>query len=325
VKKLHVSSIQNLEDMKNYIQQFDLGEEGVIIKPNWTTGDYGFYTDAKLLDLVLSSIKGKKYIIESYMYGRCDGSIEINSDNGRDHWDYLKEQDAIYLKKTGLLEVLQKHNAEYINISEEFWSGRCVKAETIKLLVEKRFAPICHQEFYGVIPQKLFEKRHLPMISLAKIKYNVPKVSNFATLSMKNMFGLIPLPNREKYHGADFDKGLSRSIVNILTVYAALFRLIGINEGVYHMSVTREPGKNTRKMIWTEYDVIENQGIILGSEDLVTLDGVTNIMIGLDPENRSVLKIGEEVFGRWDRKEAECITEAFKQVFMPYLQIEELK
>jgi uncharacterized protein (DUF362 family) len=319
VKKLFVSSIKSLEDMKKYIQQFELGEEGVIIKPNWTTGDYGFYTDAKLLDLVLSSIKGKKYIIESYMYGRCDGSIKINSENGRDHWAYLKEQDDLYLKKTGLLEVLQKHDAEYINISEEYWSGRCVKADTIKSLVEKKFAPIYHQEFYEAIPQKLFEKRHLPMISLAKIKYNVPRVSNFATLSMKNMFGLIPLANREKYHGADFDKGLSRSIVNILTVYAALFRLIGINEGIYHMSVTRESGKNTRQMIWTEYDVIENKGIILGSEELVTLDGVTNLMIGLEPESRSVLRIGEEVFGRWRREAVDCIPEAFKEVFTPYL------
>lgn len=319
MKKVYVSAIKTPEDMNNYIQQFDLGEEGVIIKPNWTTGDYGFHTDAKLLDLVLSSIKGKKYIIESYMYGRCDGSIKINSENGRDHWDYLKEQDAIYLKRTGLLEVLQKHDAQYINITEEYWSGRCVKAEEIKALVEKRFSHISHPEFYGTVPKKLFEKRHLPMISLAKIKYNVPKVSNFSTLSMKNMFGLIPLPNREKYHGADFDTGLSRSITNILTVYASLFRLIGINEGIYHMSVTREPGKNTRRMIWTEYDVIENQGIILGSEDLVTLDGITNLMIGLDPESRSILKIGEEVFGRWDRKAAECIPESFKHVFTPYL------
>ncbi|HEX2926408.1 MAG TPA: DUF362 domain-containing protein [Ruminiclostridium sp.] len=305
--------------MEKYIKQFELGEEGVIIKPNWTTGDYGFYTDARILDMVLSCIKGKKYIIESYMYGRCDGSIKINSDNGREHWNYLKEQDAIYLNKTGLLEVLQKHNAEYINISEEYWSGRCMETEKIRSIVEERFPSIYHQEFYGTIPQKLFKIRHLPLISLAKIKYNVPKVSNFSTLSMKNMFGLIPLPNRERYHGADFDRGLSRSIVNILTVYAALFRLVGINEGIYQMSVTREPGNNTRKMIWTEYDVIENQGIILGSEDLVTLDGVTNHMLGLDPEARSVLKIGEEVFGRWERKAQECVPESFKQVFEQFL------
>ncbi|PYG87950.1 uncharacterized protein DUF362 [Ruminiclostridium sufflavum DSM 19573] len=269
--------------------------------------------------MVLSCIKGEKYIIESYMYGRCDGSIKINSENGREHWDYLKEQDAVYLKKTGLAEVLQKHDAQYINISEEYWSGRCVETEKIKALVEKKFSPLYHQEFYGFIPQRLFEKRHLPMISLAKIKYNVPRVSNFSTLSMKNMFGLIPLPNREKYHGADFEKGLSRSIVNILTVYAAIFKIIGINEGLFQMSVTREPGKNTRKMIWTEYDVIENQGMILGAEDLVTLDGVTNHMIGLDPESRSILKIGEEVFGRWERKEKERIPEAFKQVFAQFL------
>ena len=50
----------------------------------------------------------------------------------------------------------------------------------------------------------------------------------------------------------------------------------------------------------SDKDVIENTGLILGSEDLVTLDAVTNKMVDIDPETRSILKIGEEVFGQWD-------------------------
>jgi hypothetical protein len=120
---------------------------------------------------------------------------------------------------------------------------------------------------------------------------------------------LIPVPNREYYHGSDFDMGLSRSIVDIVTIYKALFRVVGICEGIYHIPLTREEGKNKYKMIWTDYDVIENAGLILGSEELVTLEAYINKLIGLDPDKRSILKIGEEVFGKWDRDELKYISE----------------
>ena len=48
---------------------------------------------------------------------------------------------------------------------------------------------------------------------------------------------------------------------------------------------------------------------------LVTLDAVTNKMIGIDPETRSILKIGEEVFGQWDRNELNIISSAMYNIF----------
>lgn len=303
MRKVIESSIQNAEDMKYFISHFDLGTDGVIIKPNWTSGDYGFYTDAESLEPLLAAVEGKKYIVESYMYGRTDGSIKIDGTNGLENWEWLKEQDQKFLKDSGIGALLKKYDVEYINITEEFWSGRVVPRDIIQEIVEGKYKGIHHTELYGMIPKKLFDIRNLPMISYAKIKYNVPTVSIFATLSMKNMFGLIPIPNREFYHGSDFDMGLSRSIVDVDTIYKALFKVIGICEGIFHIPVTREEGKNPYKMLWTDYDVIENLGVIYGSEDLVTLDAYVNKLVGLDPEKRSIFKIGEEVFGTWDREE----------------------
>lgn len=316
MRKVYEAMINKQEDMNIFLDNFNFGSEGVIIKPNWTSGDYGFYTDVESLEPLLAAIKGKKYIVESYMYGRTDGTIKIDSKNGFENWAWLKTQDQKFLNESGMGELLKKYDAEYINITEEYWSGRVVKADAVQQIVENKYKPIHHKELYGMIPEKLFKLRNLPMISYAKIKYNVPTISIFATLSMKNLFGLIPIPNREYYHGSDFDMGLSRSIVDIDAIYKALFRVVGICEGIYHVPVTREEGKNKYKMLWTEYDVIENLGVIFGSEDLVTLDAFINQLVGIDPEKRSILKIGEEVFGPWDREELGYLTDTLIGLFI---------
>lgn len=315
MRKVIDTMIKDSNDMTAFLNRFNLGSEGVVIKPNWTSGDYGFYTDVESLEPLLDAIEGKKYIVESYMYGRTDNSIKINAANALENWEWLKEQDQKFLEKSGMGKLLQKYDAEYINITEEWWSGRAVDAGVIKNIVESRYKAIKHRELYGMVPEKLFKLRNLPLISYAKIKYTLPSVSNFSSLSMKNLFGLIPVPNRELYHGSDMETGLSRSIVDIMTIYKALFRVVGVCEGIYHIPVTREEGKNQYKMIWTEYDVIENLGIVLGSEDLVTLDAYVNSLIGLDNDKRSILKIGEEVFGIWDRDELKTITEDRRATF----------
>ncbi|TVQ36285.1 MAG: DUF362 domain-containing protein [Spirochaetaceae bacterium] len=301
--------------MERFLSEFDLLESDVVIKPNWTSADYGFYTDAQALELLLSCVNGRKYVVEGYMFGRTDGSIEINAANGRANWDWLREQDRRFLESTGMGELLAKYDVEYINVTEEWWSGRCVPESQIREIVETRLKPIAHQELYGAIPSKLFALRRLPLVSYSKFKYVVPEVSNFSSFSMKNMFGLIPVPNREHYHGADFDVGLSRSIVDIVSIYKALFTVIGLVEGVYHIPVTRPEGQNKYRMIWTEYDVIENVGLMLGSRDLLTLDAYANQLAGIDPETRAFLRIGEEVFGAWDRGELSHITDEMCELF----------
>lgn len=309
MRKVIHSYINNIADMKAFLENFNLSDEGVIIKPNWTSQDYGFYTDTESLEPLLSNIGGKKYIVESYMYGRTDGTIKIDSTNAFQNWEYLKEQDHRFLETSGMGEMLNKYNTEYINITEECWAGRAADSSEIQRIVENKYKPINHTELYGMIPQRLMKLRHLPFISYSKIKYTLPSVSNFSSLSMKNIFGLIPVPNREFYHGSDSDSGLSKSIVDILTIYKALFRVVGICEGIYRIPITREDGKNKYKMLWTDYDLIENMGIIIGSNDVVTLDAYTNKLIGLNTDTRAVLKIGEEVFGKWDRNELDYITE----------------
>ena len=315
MRKVIEANISKKDDMERFLSQLNLLEADVVVKPNWTSADHGFYSDVRDLELLLSCISGKKYVIESYMFGRTDGSIAINADNGKENWKWLKAQDQAFLKSSGMGSLLEKYNAEYINITEEWWSGRCVAGDHIQGIVERQYAPVRHKELYNGIPTRLFELRDLPLISYSKFKYVLPSVSNFSSFSMKNLFGLIPVPNREFYHGADFDTGLSRSIVDIVTIYRSLFKVIGMIEGVYHIPVTRQDGDNRYKMIWTDYDLIENAGVMLGSEDLVTLDAYANKLAGIDPERRSVLRMGEEAFGAWDRSELAYISDKMMELF----------
>lgn len=315
MKSVLTAQIRKRDDMARFVKQLGDFDQGVVIKPNWTSEDFGFYTDAEALELLFRELSGPIYVVESYMFGRTDGTIEIRADNGRENWHWLREQDARFLRASEIGALLERYGAEYINTTEEWWSERCVPAETIQELVESRYPPIRHKELYNGVPQRLYELRHLPFISYAKFKYNHPEVSNFSSFSMKNVFGMIPVPNREYYHGADQDIGLSRSIIDIISIYRSLFDMYGIVEGIHKIPVTRKDGENRYRMIWTDYDVIEDAGIVIGSRDLLTLDAYANELAGIDPDSRAFLRFGSEVFGEWDREELRSITPAMKAVF----------
>lgn len=54
MRKVIDTNIKNQNDMKTFLKQYNLGSEGVSIKPNWTSGDYGFYTDVESLEPLLA-------------------------------------------------------------------------------------------------------------------------------------------------------------------------------------------------------------------------------------------------------------------------------
>jgi uncharacterized protein (DUF362 family) len=310
--KVTARFVRTEEEASRFIQDLNLGGQGVIIKPNWTSPDYGNCTDAQTLEWFLSRIPGPKYVIEGYIWARNDNSRSINVDNVDQNRDWIREQDRWFLRTSGIDKVLEKYDAPYINITEEFWQGRTMAAGEIQALVEAKYPPIEHDELYGAIPQKLFALRNLPLVSLAKIKYRFSPTP-YATLSMKNLFGLIPDVDRHPYHGDEQDSGLSRSIVDINTIYRALFRVVGVNEAIHQGQIMRDGGQYN--CLWAEYDTVENLGLALSSEDLLTLDAFTNRMVGIDPEARHILQIGSQVFGEWDRDVVAAVPSEMSALF----------
>jgi len=271
----------------------DAPEPTFLVKPAWFSPHRANFTGARELDLVLGALPpGRRIVVEGHSGGRNYGGREITPDNADENREWIREQDRLFLERTGIARVLERHRAEYLNVTEEVWAGRVAPAEEIRDAVERAFGrgaqetPVHDESLFGVVPQRLFELRGSVLVSLAKLKTG--------SWSLKNLFGLIPDPMRLRWHG---ERGelLGRSVTDIASIYRALFRVVGLVEGVYESAVYREGGRH--RIVWGRYDVVEELGLVLGGWDLVTLDSCCAELFGEDARGRSFLRIGEAVFG----------------------------
>lgn len=268
-------------------------EPTFLVKPAWFSPHRANFTGARELDLVLGALpSGRRIVVEGHSGGRNYGGREITPDNADENREWIREQDRLFLERTGIARVLERHGAEYLNVTEEVWAGRVAAAEEVRDAVERAFArgtqetPVQDETLFGVVPRRLFELRGSVLVSLAKLKTG--------SWSLKNLFGLIPDPMRLRWHG---ERGelLGRSVTDIASIYRALFPVVGLVEGVYETAVYREGGRH--RIVWGEYDVVEGLGLVLASWDLVTLDSCCAELFGEDARGRSFLRIGEGVFG----------------------------
>ncbi len=283
-------TIRRPEDLARLLAEAGIGGDDFLIKPNWFDPRPGSYTDARILDLVLSTLPGKKTIIEGHSHARNDLSMKITPENQDAQRDWIRRQEGDYLTRLGLYDIMARHGVEYVNITEEVWAGRTAPADVVRGLVEKKYGPVGHQELYGSVPGKLFDLRGHTLIDLARVKMTSPTTRDFS-LTMKNLFGLVPPPSRMTYHDE-----LPRSIVDIDMVYGALFDVVGLCEGIHHSVVFWEGGRFATP--WSHFDVIRDLGVAVCGRHLPTVDVFVGRLFGQDLEQRAVVKLGMEVFGR---------------------------
>ncbi len=283
-------TVRSPEDLARLLEEAGVGGDRFIIKPNWFDPRPGSQTDARVLDLVLSVLPGKKTIVEGHSHARNDLSMKITPENQDAQREWIRRQEHAYLTRLGLYEVMARHGVEYINITEEVWAGRTAPADAVRGLVEEEYGPVAHQELYGSVPSKLFDLRGQTLIDLARVKMTSPSTRDFS-LTMKNLFGLVPPPSRMTYHD-----DLPRSIVDIDMVYSALFDVVGLCEGIYHSVVFWEGGRFATP--WSHFDVIKDLGLAVCGRHLPTVDVFVARLFGQDLEQRAVVKLGMEVFGR---------------------------
>lgn len=264
-----LAKIFTQSDMDEFVKSLNLKSENIIIKPNWVETATGTHTEAQVLDLFLGSLKNKKiYIVESYTFWRNQkfaeegvdsfSSKEADFETGKVHWDLFKAGDDWYLKSTGIADVLAKHQATYINITNELWSEK--------------------QSIIPLVPQVLYDLKGSDFVSLAKLKGDA---DYGATLSIKNFFGLYPDPHRmKKYHGENEEK-LLRSILEINKIYKELFNCYYIIEGIY----------NASSFDWSHKENTVNfsdKGFICGGSDAVQVDDT--VLKAIDREFKGPLK-----------------------------------
>ncbi|MFX1579783.1 MAG: DUF362 domain-containing protein [Promethearchaeota archaeon] len=267
------------------MKQLDL-KPPVVIKPNW--GFSVIFTEAEILDWTLTAIDGEALVVESYGWARCREAVEEKKYGSFSRED-LKNSDKWFLRYAGIDKVLQKHDVEYLNITEEVWAGRTVDEETIQAIVEDSYSPLVMRELAGFVPQQLYDMSDGTLLNLSKLKFMGEDI--VISLTLKNLFGMIPGPDRGKYHG-EMNKAMNPSIVDMNKIYRSLFKTKGVVEGVLTASrgMTLEP------------QVYRNQGVLWTGDDTLELDAVVTAHVGLDPNQVGYLKLASQNFGEWDEK-----------------------
>jgi len=258
----------------------------VIIKPNW--GFSVCFTEAEILDWTLEACYGDALVVESYGWARSKDML-VKGEWGSFERADLRKSDEWFMDYSGIGKVLEKHYVEFLNITEEYWAKRTASPDKIKELLEAKHQPLVETDFLGFVPSRLYEIRDGTLLSLAKVRTLEAPI--WVSLSVKNLFGMIPGPSRAKYHGRNHNR-LNQSIVDIYKVYDSLFDIRGVVEAVHTASV-----RNRDTMEWQN---IENPGFMSASTDPVELDAVISGLLGTDLNEVGYLKLASETFRAWD-------------------------
>ncbi len=83
-------------------------------------------------------------------------------------WDEFRRQERWFLDEYGFTDLFEEYGVEYVNVTEEVWSGRTADARAVREAVEERFPPGFREEFYGYVPQRLYDLRGATFISFGK-------------------------------------------------------------------------------------------------------------------------------------------------------------
>ncbi|MFX1286470.1 MAG: DUF362 domain-containing protein [Promethearchaeota archaeon] len=277
----------NEESFKQIIKDLDL-KTPVVIKPNW--GFSVCFTEAIILDWVLSAINGEALVVESYGWARSKEALKTGGWGSFERED-LRKSDKWFLEYSGIGEILKKHDVQFLNITEENWANRTADRDSIEEIVKNKHSTFEREEFYEFIPEQLYEMRGGDLLSLAKLRLlEAPMIVSF---SVKNFFGMIPGPDRGIFHGKNHSK-LNQSIVDIYKVYDSLFNIFGVVEAVFTASL-RDP--DTLK-----WETRENPGFVSASKNPIELDAFVSTILGKNPHKIGYLELAGRNFGSWSEE-----------------------
>ncbi len=273
-----IASIPDCGRMASLLEQIlPAGNPGrVLVKVTWHGYATGTYTDPAALDLLLRALPAPAIVMEGHTSSRNLEQANFDWESeARANRAWIRQQDAEYLRRTGLADVLAKHSAHYLNVTEAYWDEGCDASPG------------------SYIPRVLLDYAGCPMISFAKFK-------GPTRLSISNLFGLIPDPLRSAWHGPNITF-FARVCCDIAKLYGALFPLIGINEALY--SAVRWNRKGLYRSRWGNYDLISNAGYVAASGDLVTADIIASRLQGQDVNRSAFFDVVRAELG-WDEQAA---------------------
>ncbi|HLY15967.1 MAG TPA: hypothetical protein VKR61_02025 [Bryobacteraceae bacterium] len=262
------------------------------IKVTWHGYSPGTFTDPAALDLLLAALPGKAVILEGHTSSRNLGGADWDWETeAQCHRAWIQQQDAEYLSRTGLAEVMRRHGAQYVNVTESFWDGRCVPRHEVLRHVDLRYP-----ELAAFIPELLWENRGAPFISFAKFK-------GPTRLGISNLFGLIPAPLRSAWHGPDITH-FAHVCCDLARLYGSLFPMFGIVEALY--TAVRWDRQGLYRSRWGNYDILANRGVLTMSQGLPAADLLASRLQGQDIARSAFFDVVRNDLG-WPAATAECL------------------
>ncbi|MEM9492857.1 MAG: hypothetical protein AAGC55_27155, partial [Myxococcota bacterium] len=188
------------------------------------------------------------------------------------HRKWIADEDRIFRQRTGLQQVLDRHGARYINVTEAWWDDDCVPAGDIAAALEAQGIELHHPELLGQVPRALLAHRGAPLISFARFK-------GPTRLSVANLFGLLPMPLRSDWHGPNITY-MARVCCDLARLYGALFRLYGLVESLD--AAVRWDRRGAYRSRWGNYDLTHRPGVITFSRGLAAADVLASRLQGQD-------------------------------------------
>ena len=271
-----------------------LQADTILIKPNWVSTEPAGFTSKNTLKTIIEALDSKFIVTESFMLQRSMnlekkglpfniGEKEVNWDwllrgdgwswlydnpcwdwfKKEGHWDHILKEDQYFLDIYGFTDLFQDYDVEYVNVTDEIWNGRFTDPSEIKTRTESRYNPVKIDKMYGFIPKKLYKYSGSTFISLNRVK-------QYATFSLKNMFGLIPDPMRSWWHGRNSSR-IASSIVDINKIYNSVFNVLGMCASIKKTAVKDSSGEYAAEYTGN-YSIVDGFGFIAVSRDQVYLD-----------------------------------------------------
>jgi hypothetical protein len=245
--------------------------ERYLIKVTWHGYAQGTYTGPAALDLLLGALPGKAVLLEGHTSSRNVGGLDIDweTDSAR-HRNWIRQQDVEFLRRTGLADVIARHGAQYVNVTEAWWDGACAPEGEVRAALGG--VTLQNPELAAFVPSVLMEQRGLPLISFARFK-------GPTRLGLSNFFGLIPHPLRTAWHGLSI-RDFAAACCDLALLYGSLFPLFGLVEAFD--SAVRWDRKGLYRSRWGNYDLVLTDGIFTLSEGLVGADLLASRLQGQD-------------------------------------------
>ena len=268
-----MADVRDTDTFTHLLQTMGIQSDPIFVKVTWHGYARGTYTDPVALDKLLSALPGRAILLEGHTVSRNLGNETFNWETeSRENRTWIRDQEQDYLQRTGLQDIIDKHNAHYLNITEAYWDGQCANPDDVAAHLKTTNTEITHPELLNFIPQVLLDHARCDFISFARFK-------GPTRLSISNCFGLLPGPLRAEWHGPNLTY-FAKVCCEMAKIYGSIFNPFGLVEAL-NVSV-RWNRKGLYRSRWGHYDLIPNPGMITLSQGLAGADMLASRLQGQD-------------------------------------------